>query len=140
MNKLSPSIENNNDLLDLNLGKLFYSVAMADKRITPEEIASLKSAILKNWHIANPYSKESNLEAQYGILSVFTKLQQTNAESNNCFKEFRLFFIEHQDVFNEELRKLIWHTAQAIASSYAKKNKSELVLLAKLKMLLQSEY
>lgn len=134
----NPAIDNTQDMLQISLGKLFFAIAMADNKITPEEITALKSTILHKWHIAKYPTNESNLEVQYSILSIFNKLHRTKAESDRCFLEFRLFFLEHKKIFNEELRKLIWHTAQAIASSYANKNKSELVLLAKLKLLFQS--
>lgn len=136
MTKQNFSIENNQEMLHTSLGKLFYAIAMADKKITPEEIAALKSTILQRWHLAKSSSNGSNLDIQHSILSVFNNLQHIDAESDSCFLEFRVYFLENQHIFNEDLRILVWHTAQTIASSFAKKNKSELVILAKLKMLL----
>jgi len=40
-------------------------------------------------------------------------------------------------VDNKHIKQLIFKTADDIASSFANKNKSELILLAKLKLLLQ---
>ena len=124
--------------LHQNLGKLFYAVAMADKKIEEEEIAALKTDILERW--CNLDSKPNGLilNGHQEIITVFTQLQNTNAESDICISEFHEFFNEHKQLFNEDLRKLIWDTTQVIASSFANKNKSELIVLAKLRMLLES--
>ena len=121
-----------------NLGKLFYAVAMADKKIEEEEIAALKTDILQRWYNLDSKLNELVLDSHQDIITVFTQLHNIKAESDSCFMEFREFFNEHQNLFNTDLRKLIWDTAQAVASSFAKKNKSELILLAKLKMLLEA--
>jgi len=120
------------------LGKLFYAVAMADKKIEEEEITALKTDILQRW--CNLDSKPNGLvlDGHQEIITVFKQLQSTKAESDICFSEFNEFFNEHKQLFNEDLRKLIWDTTQVIASSFANKNKSELILLAKLKMLLET--
>lgn len=131
-------MEKHKNKLHPNLGKLFYAVAMADKKIEAEEIAALKTDILQRWY--NPDSKlnELVLDGHQEIITVFKQLQNTNAESDICFSEFQEFFNEHKQLFNEDLRKLIWDTTQIIASSFANKNKSELIVLAKLKMLLET--
>jgi hypothetical protein len=124
--------------LHQNLGKLFYAVAMADKKIEEEEIAALKTDILQRWYNLDSELNELVLDNHQDIITVFTQLHNIKAESDSCFLEFREFFNEHQNLFNTDLRKLIWDTAQDVASSFAKKNKSELILLAKLKILLET--
>lgn len=120
------------------LGKLFYAVAMADKKIEEEEIAALKTDILQRWYRLDSKPNGLVLDGHQEIITVFTQLQETKAESDDCFSEFQEFFNEHKQLFNEDLRKLIWDTTQVIASSFANKNKSELIVLAKLKMLLET--
>ena len=124
--------------LHQNLGKLFYAVAMADKKIEEEEIAALKTDILQRWYNLDSELNELVLDNHQDIITVFTQLHNIKTESDSCFLEFREFFNEHQNLFNTDLRKLIWDTAQDVASSFAKKNKSELILLAKLKILLET--
>ena len=124
--------------LHQNLGKLFYAVAIADKKIEEEEIAALKTDILQRWYNLDCKPNGLVLDGHQEIITVFKQLQNTNAESDICFWEFHEFFNEHKQLFNEDLRKLIWDTTQVIASSFANKNKSELIVLAKLKMLLES--
>ncbi len=124
--------------LHQNLGKLFYAVAMADKKIEEEEIAALKTDILQRWYNLDSKLNGLVLDGHQEIITVFKQLQNTNTESDICFSEFQQFFNEHKQLFNEDLRKLIWDTTQVIASSFANKNKSELIVLAKLKMLLET--
>ncbi len=131
-------MEKTQNQLHQNLGKLFYAVAMADKKIEEEEIAALKTDISQRWYNLDSKLNGLVLDGHHDIIKVFTQLFDIKAESNPCFMEFREFFNEHQNLFNTDLRKLIWDTAQAIASSFAKKNKSELILLSKLKMLLET--
>ena len=126
-----------NKLLE-NLGKLFYAVAMADKKIEEEEIAALKTNILQRWDSPDSKPNWLVLDGHQEIFTIFKELQNTRAESETCYMQFQEFFNEHKQLFNEDLRKLIWDTTQGIASSYAKKNKSELIVLAKLKMLLET--
>ena len=120
------------------LGKLFYAVAMADNKIEEEEITALKTDILQRWYNLDSKPYGLILDGHQEIITVFTQLQSTNAESDACFTEFQKFFNEHIQLFNEDLRKLIWDTTQVIASSFANKNKSELIVLAKLKMLFET--
>ena len=126
------------NILHQNLGKLFYAVAMADKKIEEEEIAALKTDILQRWYNLDSKPNGLVLDSHQDIITVFTQLHSIKAESDSCFMEFREFFNEHQNIFNTDLRKLIWDTTQVIASSFANKNKSELIVLAKLKMLLET--
>ncbi|MCP4977774.1 MAG: hypothetical protein GY931_16615 [Maribacter sp.] len=124
--------------LHQNLGKLFYAIAMADKKINHEEITALKAVVGREWYDLDSKPNGFVIDGHQEILEVFNHLHSRKAESDSCFIEFREFFNEHQNLFNEDLRKFIWDTAQAIASSFAQKNKSEVILLAKLKMLLES--
>ncbi|NNK18568.1 MAG: hypothetical protein HKP49_05395 [Maribacter sp.] len=131
-------MENNEYRLHQNLGKLFYAIAIADKQINTEEIAALKTTILKNWYTLDTGPNGFHLDGHQEIFSVFTHLQNTKAKSDTCFMEFREFFNENRHYFTEDIMKLIWDTSQAIACSFAQKNKSELILLAKLKILFES--
>jgi len=124
--------------LHQNLGKLFYAVAMADKKIEEEEMVALKTDISQRWYNLDSVPNGFDLDGHQEIITAFKQLEHTKAESDICFSEFQEFFKEHKPLFNEDIRKLIWHTTQSIASSFANKNKSELIVLAKLKMLLES--
>lgn len=121
-----------------NLGKLFYAIAMADKKVVPEEIEKLKNHVRKHWLSVDEIEDEFGTDAAYQIDIVFDWLQQNEKDSRYCYDEFADFLEEHPKRFNPKIKELILETANAIAASFAGKNKSELVLLAKLKLLLNS--
>lgn len=133
---MRPSEKIGNELYQ-NLGKLFYAIAMADKKVVPEEIEKLKDDVRKYWLSVDDIEDEFGTDAAYQIEIVFDWLQEEELESQLYFEEFMDFFKAHPSKFNDRIKELIWVTADDIASSFAGKNKSELIFLAKLKMLLQ---
>lgn len=120
-----------------SLGKLFYAVAMADKNVRPIEIERLKEDVRKYWLPVDAIEDEFGSDAGYQIEIVFDWLQQEEKESDTYFQEFIDFYKEYPSKFSQHIKQLIFKTADDIASSFAGKNKSELILLAKLKLLLQ---
>jgi len=134
---MHPSKKIGNELYQ-NLGKLFYAVAMADKKIVPEEVEKLKEDVRKYWLQVDEIEDDFGTDAAYQIEIVFDWLQKEEKESLTYYEEFVDFFEEHPSKFNAHVNQLIWRTADDIASSFAGKNKSELILLTKLGLLLKS--
>ncbi|MCM4169343.1 hypothetical protein KCTC52924_00591 [Arenibacter antarcticus] len=118
------------------LGKLFYAIAMADKKIMPNEIDSLRKDVKRYWLAIDDSKDEFGTDAAFQIEIVFDWLQDQEKEGDEYFTEFMDFYEEHPNFFSPQIKKLIWKTADDIASSYAHKNKSELILLNKLKITL----
>jgi uncharacterized tellurite resistance protein B-like protein len=118
-----------------NLGKLFYAVAVCDGTVNPEEIQTFNRIIKTYWsHYTN------NEEALTTMQSTFEWLTNDNEyNSDICFKEFVNYKNKHQDLFNDTaLIQLILKTINGIASSFSSVNKSELIILAKIEMMLKS--
>ncbi|SKB59107.1 hypothetical protein [Maribacter arcticus] len=120
-----------------NLGKLFYAVALADKNVRPIEVEKLKETVKQQWLSVDAIEDEFGSDAAYQIEIVFDWLKEEEKESELYFEEFKDFFKEHNGRFNKKIKVLIWKIANAIASSFSGKNKSELILLSKIKALLQ---
>ncbi len=120
-----------------NLGKLFYAIAMADRNIHVKEIDKLKSFIRKYWLEVDDIEDEYGEDAAFQIESVFDWLLEYEKDAEQCFKEFEDFYKDHPSKFNSYIKVLILDTANAIANASYGKNKSELVRLANLQMLLQ---
>lgn len=133
---MRPSEKIGNELYQ-NLGKLFYAIAMADKKVVPEEVEKLKEDVRKYWLSVDEIEDDFGTDAAYQIEIVFDWLQQEEKESGVYFEEFVDFLKEHPSKFNDQIKQLIWRTADDIAFSFAGKNKSELILLANLKTLLK---
>ncbi|MEX0289878.1 MAG: hypothetical protein AB3N14_12280 [Flavobacteriaceae bacterium] len=121
-----------------NLGKLFFAIAMADKSVHTKEVDKLKSFVRKYWLEVDELEDEYGTDAAFRIEAVFDWLLENEMESAAGFEEFRSFYKEHKSRFTPFLKVLILDTAHAIANAYARKNKSELILLANLEILLRT--
>ena len=108
-----------------NLGKLFYAISATDKSINEEEITTLKKIIQNEW------TKDPHL---INIELIFHWLNKDNASSEKCFQDFVVYKTENNFLFSNQLKRLISHTAGAIASSFSNRNKSELIMLAQLEL------
>ncbi len=115
-----------------NIGGLFYAIAAVDREVTNEEIEFLNTAFVRDKETNNLFNK-SQLNM---VLNEFNRLLENNANANNCFEDFQFYFLDNKTIFNSQVKQIIWKTADGLASSFAFKNKSELILLAKLKNLL----
>lgn len=119
-----------------NLGKLFYAIAMADKQVRPNELKKLIEDVRKYWVPVDKVEDEFGTDAAFQIEIVFDWLFLEEKEDTHYYQEFLDFYKEHPSFFTLDIKKIIWKTADDIASSYSGKNKSELIILAKLKQLL----
>lgn len=109
------------------IGNLFYAIAKADRTLSFEEYVKLTDALEKYWTV---FDKDS-LDL---IKSQFNVLQEQNQSSKQCFKEFLNYLHQHPEEFNKDIKELILKTANDIAYAFAKINKSELNLMAKLSL------
>lgn len=120
-----------------HLGKLFYSIAAVDKTIVEEEINTLKQIVNTDWLALDGAKDKSEVDAMRQIKIAFEQLKQQEVNVYSCLKEFKTFKELHPYLFTDEVKQLIWKTVNSIASSFARKNKSELVFLSKLAALLK---
>ncbi|MCX2720114.1 hypothetical protein [Lentiprolixibacter aurantiacus] len=117
-----------------HLGKLFYAVATADQHLHEEETLRLKKEIEKYW---KPRFTEAPYSMAYYIWHAFENARRSDTTAERAFEEFNTYFKENPEEFPDEVLKLIMDTANAIAKAYADKNKSELILLARLQLLFE---
>jgi hypothetical protein len=122
------------------LGKLFYSVASVDKTVRKEEIAQLNEIVKKEWlPIENSFSEFGD-DAAYQIEIVFDWLVETRWNIGKILPDFESFKKEHPSLFSPQINDLILKTAKAITNSFSGKNKSESVLIEKLRGILYQEH
>lgn len=116
-----------------NLGKLFFAIASIDGNVRREEIDKLNEIVNKEWLLVHFDDDNLKLEAEQAIVNTFLWLYEDNEyNAEKCYSSFLLFKNEHNALFTIDINKLIIKTARAIASSFSKVNKSELMLLARL--------
>lgn len=119
-----------------NLGKLFYAVAASDKVVREEEKKTLKNIVKEDWLKVDDFKDEYGSDAAYYIEIIFDWLDENQPPAFNAFDDFKNFKKENEELFTPAIKKLIWKTADQIASSFSGKNKSELIMLSQLKAIL----
>ncbi len=119
-----------------NIGKLCFAIAAIDRVVKEEEINVLKQIVRKEWLSLDNFEDEFGNDTAYQMEIVFDWLLEKSPIAKNCFKDFEDFKIEHEQLFNPKLNQLILKTADLIATAFANKNKSELVLISELQILL----
>jgi hypothetical protein len=118
-----------------NLGKLFYAIAISDGSIHATEWDKVKEIVKEDWLYVDDFTDRYGTDAANQIEIVFDWLVEYGKSSGKCFDEFKDFYKEHPHAFSKKIKSLARKTANAIANSYAGKNKSELILIAKLNLL-----
>ncbi|MDO6596134.1 hypothetical protein Q4512_04350 [Oceanihabitans sp. 2_MG-2023] len=118
-----------------NLGNLFYAIAAADKSITPLEVITLKEIIKSKWLKTETLKDTFGTDSAYQIEFIFDILhRENNLDVEKCYADFINYKKAQNHFFSPSVNQLILQTANAIANSFSGKNKSELILLAKLEM------
>ncbi len=117
-----------------HLGKLFYAVAAVDRDLHEDETERLKSEIEKFW---KPQFSEAPYSMAYYIWHAFERARSSETTAEEAYGEFITYYNDSTEEFPEEIKILVLDTANAIAAAYAEKNKSELILLAKLRLLFE---
>lgn len=120
-----------------NLGRLFYAIAAADGIVRKEEVDSLKEIVRKEWLAQDDYLDEFGTDAAFQIEIIFDWFDANKPDPQNAFQTFTDFYTGHKELFNELVKDKILNTSRNLAAAFRGKNKSELVMLAKLQSLLK---
>lgn len=118
-----------------NLGKLFYAIAACDGNVNNAEYDTLKELVKNDWLPFDNFEDSFGTDITFQIEFVFNWLtKEEEFDTVSCFDDFIRFKTKHERLFTKPVKSLIMNTATAIASSFSGKNKSELIMLAKLNM------
>jgi len=120
-----------------NLGKLCYAMAIVDGSVHAKEWDKVKEIVKEDWLYVDDFTDRYGTDAANQIEIVFDGLMEYTKTSEECFDEFKEFYEAHPHAFSEEIKKLTGKTANSIANAFSGRNKSELVLLAKIHLLLK---
>ncbi|WP_037322413.1 hypothetical protein [Salegentibacter sp. Hel_I_6] len=121
-----------------HIGMVFYAIAASDKVVRAEEIKTLKDLVKEKWVPIDNTADEYGTDEAFKIEMIFDWLEENSPEADWAFNEFKDYKKHHPQLFTLEINQLIWQTADAIAASFAGKNKSELIMLSKLKTVLKA--
>lgn len=120
------------------LARLFYAIAATDGKVRKEEEEELKKIVKNEWLNFDASFDEYGIDFVCYILITFDWLQENDWGIKRAISDFKTYRKNNKDLFTEPINQLILKTSDAIASVFAKQNKSELVLLSKLNMVLNS--
>jgi len=109
-----------------SIANLFYAVSMADKNMTVEEKKSIVKRVEANWSTSE---NKTDSELIYETLRELIKEKVTSEEAYESFKEY---YLAHKEEFSKNVIHDLLAASHEISSSYARKNKSELIILARL--------
>lgn len=123
-----------------HLGKLFYAIAAADKVVRKSEYDSLRKIVKSEWIKTGTTEDDFGVNATYQIEIVFDWLDyEEELNADECFEQFEMYYKENTSVFTDSLKDLIWDTANTIAGAFSGKNKSELMMLGRLKLVFEKQ-
>ena len=111
-----------------HVAKVFYAMAFIDGEIRPEEFEAFEQTLKQQW--LKKYPKKE--DAVKKIIESFKNLRVQQRDADECFYEFVLYKKEHENLFTNSMRNILWEISCVIADRVNKKNKSELILLARL--------
>lgn len=117
-----------------SIGYLFYSIAAADKRVTPAEADRLQQELDTHWRFQH-LPTVGDRHAAPRIMSAFNSALREGMAAEVAYQHFVQEFQQDPSSFARFTQALM-STAIAIASAYARRNKSELVRLSRLKSLI----
>lgn len=120
-----------------HLGKLFYAIAAADNVVSEEEVKALKNIVEEEWLEIDRIDDEFGTDTAYQIEIIFDWLDENQPDAEGAFLEFKEYRQEHINLFDENIDRLIWKTANEIADSFAGINRAEINMLTKLRSLLK---
>ena len=119
-----------------NLGKLFYAIAAADKVVRKEDIQALYEIVAREWKQVGHSRDEFGTDMSFQIEVIFDWFRENDLSADAAFVKFKNYKKEHEHLFDEELNRLIWKTANKINGAFAPMTKAEVKMLSRLRKLL----
>ena len=117
------------------VSSLLYAIAISDVRLHQIEKDVLIKAIT-TYHELLLNEDQTNIPVtqEYGPV-MFKTLSEVDSNAWELFNNFEKYYLDHQSEFNINTKQWIIAKANEIGSSYAGQNKSEVVLIARLRLL-----
>ncbi|WP_046756693.1 hypothetical protein [Kordia jejudonensis] len=115
-----------------HLAKLFYAIALADKKIKKAEFEVMKKEISVLSLRENYTITTAKIDIEHHITATFKILYFEKASSEACFDDFIAYKKANESLFTEKVKSAILKIASKISASFSDVNKSELILLGKL--------
>ncbi|UKJ06693.1 TerB family tellurite resistance protein [Solitalea lacus] len=126
-----------NDELYAELGKLFYLVASADRKVHMAEKESLIQLIQNTWiPLENSIDRHGTDKAN--IIDFSFEYEEAEGFPENEFESFESFYHANKERFTKEIITNILKTCHVIASAYHATNKKEQEVINKIAKLFEN--
>ncbi|MDD7885042.1 hypothetical protein [Flavivirga sp. 57AJ16] len=112
------------------LAYLFYTIAAIDRSMTREEKLQIIAFVKKHWTVSI-----NDANSQELIYQTLRELIKNKEKPESAFLVFKNFYLDHKKMFSQDFLTRILTACHAIASSFGKQNKSELIVLSNLALL-----
>jgi len=114
------------------LGKIFYADAAFHNSVEEDKdkVAPLTKIIRSYWLKLDNTFAENGADSACLIEIVFGWLRGMNCDQ--ALTEFQIFKSEHEQIFTQSIKFAVPKTANTVAESFSRKNKSELVFISQL--------
>jgi hypothetical protein len=119
------------------LGRVFYAAAQADSVIRAEEISALKQIVKEVWLDVDETFDDFQSDSAHQIEIVFDYLLEDEIQVEDALEQLKEFKKIHSSLFTVEVSNLIMETAHRIISAFAKRNKSELIFMSQLQLIIE---
>lgn len=119
------------------VGELLYAISAIDKVVRNEEFRSLKSSLNSYWNSFMVHGQNASLKPAAVMETAFMNALQNKKDPETCFEDFVEYKKNNPKLFSMAHNSVIWDTANLIANSFSLVNKSEVIFLQKLKLVLQ---
>ena len=119
------------------VGELLYAISAIDKVVRKEEFRSLKNSLNSFWTSFKVNGQNASLEPAAVMETAFMNALRNKKDPETCYAGFVKYKKNNPEQFNTAHNKVIWDTVNLIANSYSLVNKSEVIFLQKLKLVLQ---
>ena len=114
------------------LAHLFYAFAAADRNIALEEKRRIVTDVECYWDFHT-----SAFDSKEIIFETMRKIILGELDKDLAFESFAEFYTDNKNSFSDETKVRIKDSANAIIQSFSGANKSELVMLSQLHILLK---
>ncbi len=110
-----------------SISYLFYAVSYADKAMVTEEKREIVKYIRKDWAVSN-----TRFDSEELMYETMRTLIRETVTSEVALKKFQDYYIANQSLFSKDLKNKLLKACHSICNVSAGKNKSELIILAKI--------
>ncbi len=120
-----------------HLGILCFAVASADKKITAAETERFIEVINEHWKSLEDSTDEFGTDAVFAAESVFDWQIESFVTAEEAYNTFCQYATDNKSMYTPTVKIKLLQTAEAIASAFSGKNKSEVVMLSRLQEFLR---